>query len=67
VFLYIASFAAMVIGNVVHERGITQYIVVQTAGLILMTGLTLFPFITHRRDATVATSDQLTTTGNTVA
>jgi hypothetical protein len=66
VFLYIASFAAMVIGNVVHERGITQYIVVQTAGLILMTGLTLFPSITHRRDATVATSDQLASTGNTV-
>ena len=45
VSIYVASFAAMVIANVVVERGVTQYSVVQAVGLILMTALTLYPAV----------------------
>ncbi len=65
--LYVSSFTAMVIANVAFERGITQYIVVQTAGLILMTALTLVPAVTRRRHAIATPSNQLANTGHAVA
>lgn len=49
VFIYVACMAAMVIGNVVYEGGLTQYIVVQTVGLIVVSGLATFPLIASRR------------------
>lgn len=56
--IYVISFAAMVVANVVFERGITQYIVAQTIGLIVMSGFVLFPAFARRRDAEVAPSVQ---------
>ncbi|OBF59445.1 hypothetical protein A5756_05610 [Mycobacterium sp. 852002-53434_SCH5985345] len=49
VVLYVASLGAMVIANVVYERGLTQYILVQAVGLIVVSGLALFPWIAPRR------------------
>jgi hypothetical protein len=49
VFVYVACFAAMVIGNIVHEGAVTQYVVVQTVGLIVMSALALFPILASRR------------------
>lgn len=49
VFVYVTCFAAMVIGNIVHEGAITQYIVVQTVGLIELSALALFPILASRR------------------
>jgi hypothetical protein len=47
----VASFAAMVIANVVYEGGLTQYIVVQIVALIVVSGLALFPRNVGRRRA----------------
>ncbi len=49
VVVYVACFAAMVIGNIVHEGAVTQYVVVQTVGLIVMSALALFPILASRR------------------
>jgi hypothetical protein len=49
VFIYVACLAAMVIGNIVYEGAVTQYIVVQTVGLIVMSTLALFPILASRR------------------
>lgn len=49
VFLYVASLAAMVIANVVYEGGLTQYILVQAVGLIMVSGFALFPWIAAKR------------------
>ena len=57
IFVYVASLAAMVIANVVYEGGITQYIGVQTVGLIVVSGLALFPRICGRRRATTASPE----------
>lgn len=60
VFVYVASFAAMVIENIVHEGRLTGYIVVQIIALIAVSGLALFPINARRRlaqrpDSVVAT------------
>jgi hypothetical protein len=51
VFVYVASFAAMVIENILHEGRLTGYIVVQIIALIAVSGLTLFPINARRRRA----------------
>ncbi|ODQ94327.1 hypothetical protein [Mycobacterium intermedium] len=58
VLMYVVSFAAMVLANAVYERGITQYIVVQAAGLLLMSGFTAFPVIARRRTAPAEPEDR---------
>jgi uncharacterized membrane protein SirB2 len=50
VLVYVACFAAMVIANVVYEGALTQYVVVQTVGLIVMAALAIYPLLTSRRD-----------------
>lgn len=65
VLAYVVSFAAMVLANVVFEGGITQYIVVQAVGLVLMTAFALFPAIARRRD-TPPVGDELVSIGNPV-
>lgn len=55
--IYVAGFVAMVVANVVHEGGLTLYIVVQAAGLAAVCGLALFPVIA-RRSVTVAPSPE---------
>ena len=49
VFAYVASFAAMMIQNIVYEGRLTLYIAVQIAALIAVSGLTLFPIYARRR------------------
>lgn len=49
IFVYVASLGAMVIANVVYEAGITQYIVVQTVGLTVVSAFALFPLLAARR------------------
>lgn len=51
IFIYLIGFSAMAVANVAFEKGITAYIAVQVAGLILLGGLTLFPAIRRRRTA----------------
>src|SRR6201996_1682450 len=51
VSVYVASFAAMVIANIVHEGRLTQYIVMQVVALIAVSGLTLFPLRARRHRA----------------
>jgi hypothetical protein len=51
VFGYVASFAAMVIENIVYEGRLTQYIVVQIIALIAVSALALFPLTARRRRA----------------
>jgi hypothetical protein len=51
VFVYVASFAAMVIENIVYEGRLTGYIVVQIIALTAVSGLTLFPLTARRRRA----------------
>jgi len=51
VFVYVASFAAMVIENIVHEGRLTGYIVMQSIALIAVSGLALFPLTVRRRRA----------------
>ena len=41
VAIYAASLAAMVLGNIVYEGGLTQYIVVQAVGLVAMCAFAL--------------------------
>jgi hypothetical protein len=65
--LYVSSFTAMAIANVAFERGLTQHIVVQAAGLMLMSGLTLVPAITRRRHAFATPSNQLANAGHSAA
>jgi hypothetical protein len=43
VFIYAACFAAMVMANVDYEGALTQYIVVQTVGLAVMSALAIYP------------------------
>jgi hypothetical protein len=52
VSVYVASLAAIVLGNVIYEGGLTQYIVIQSVGLIVVSGLTLFPLIAGRTSKT---------------
>ncbi|WP_460354487.1 hypothetical protein [Mycobacterium sp. ZZG] len=49
VFIYVGTMAAMASGNIVHERGLTQYIVVQAVGLAVVAGLALLPVSLRRR------------------
>lgn len=58
VSMYVVSFAAMVLANAVYERGITQYIAVQAAGLLLMSAFTAFPAVARRRAARAQPEDQ---------
>jgi hypothetical protein len=51
VFIYVASFAAMVIENIVHEGRLTGYIVAQIIALIAVSALTLFPLNARRHRA----------------
>ena len=48
---YVATFLAMVIGNVVFEGGITPYLTVQTLGLLGVVAFTTFPMWAHRPHA----------------
>jgi hypothetical protein len=63
VFVYVASFAAMVIENIVHEGRLTRYIVVQIIALIAVSGLALFPLNARRRRAQQPDSVVATGTG----
>ena len=61
VFAYVASFAAMMIENIVYESRLTLYIAVQFIALIAVSGLALFPVYACRRrsmepDSVVATA-----------
>jgi hypothetical protein len=58
VLVYVGSLGAMVIANVVHEGGITPYIVVQTVGLTVVSGLALLPRITGRGRSTTVPAAQ---------
>lgn len=49
VFVYVACLAAMVIENIIYEGALTQYVVVQTVGLIVVSALALFPIVASRR------------------
>jgi hypothetical protein len=51
VFVYVASFAAMVLENLVHEHRLTQYIVVQIIALIAVSAFALFPLTARGRHA----------------
>jgi hypothetical protein len=51
IFVYVASFAAMVIENIAHEGRLTQYIVMQIIALMAVGGLALFPLRARRRRA----------------
>jgi hypothetical protein len=64
VFAYVASFAAMVIENIVHEGRLTGYIVVQILALIAVSGLALFPLNAARRRAHQPDSVVATGTGS---
>jgi len=43
VIIYVACFAVMVIANVVYEGALTQYVLVQSVGLVVMSALALYP------------------------
>ena len=43
VIIYVACFAVMVIANVVYEGALTEYIFVQSVGLVVMSALALYP------------------------
>ncbi|OBB63614.1 hypothetical protein A5781_22390 [Mycobacterium sp. 852002-30065_SCH5024008] len=62
IFVYVANLGAMVVANVAHEGGITPYIVVQTAGLIIVSGVALFPHIAARRRPAAVPREQATRT-----
>ncbi|MEB4207743.1 hypothetical protein [Mycobacterium sp. 94-17] len=47
--LYVVSFGTFVIGNVVHEGGITSYLLVQTLGLVVTSGFALSPIVVGAR------------------
>jgi hypothetical protein len=49
VFVYVTCLAAMVIGNITYEGALTQYIVVQTVGLVVMSALAVFPTLASRK------------------
>jgi len=48
VVMYVGCLAAMVIANVVYEGALTQYALVQTAGLVVMSALALYPLRASR-------------------
>lgn len=50
VFFCVASLGAMVIANVVYERGVPVSIVVQAVGLIMVSGFASCPWIATKRD-----------------
>jgi asparagine N-glycosylation enzyme membrane subunit Stt3 len=49
VFVYVTCLAAMLIENIIQEGALTQYVVVQTVGLIVVSALALFPIVASRR------------------
>lgn len=57
VFVYVGSFAAMLIENIVYEGRLTEYIVVQIIALIAASGLALFPLHASRRQAQQPNAD----------
>jgi hypothetical protein len=57
VFLYVACLAAMVIANVVYEGALTQYVLVQTVGLVVMSALAIYP-LRASRGGTMASAQQ---------
>jgi hypothetical protein len=63
VFVYVASFAAMVIENIVHEGRLTGYIAAQIIALTAVSALTLFPLNARRRRAQQPDSVVATGTG----
>lgn len=54
--IYVVSFAAMIIANVVREGGLTLYIAVQILGLLAALAFVTFPMYAPRRSASAATS-----------
>lgn len=64
VFVYVGSFAAMMIENIAHEGRLTGYIVAQIIALIAVSGLTLFPLHARRRRDQQADSAVATGTGS---
>jgi len=59
VFIYLSCCAAMVIGNVVHEGTLMQYMVVQTVGLIVMSALAIYPLRASRGGQTASPQQAL--------
>jgi hypothetical protein len=57
VIIYVACLAAMVIANVVDEGALTQYVLVQTTGLVVMSGLAIYP-LRASRSGTMASPQQ---------
>lgn len=49
VAMYALAFSAMIVGNVIHERGITLYLTVQTLGVIGVLAFTTYPLRARRR------------------
>jgi hypothetical protein len=62
-FVYVASFAAMVIENIVHEGRLTGYVMAQIVALIAVSGLAVFPINARRRRAQQPASVIATGTG----
>jgi hypothetical protein len=58
IFIYVTCLAAMVIGNVVYEGALTQYMVVQTVGLVVMSALAIYPLRASRRGQTVSSQQR---------
>jgi hypothetical protein len=48
VITYVACMAAMVIANVVYEGALTQYVFVQSVGLVVMSAMALYPLRASR-------------------
>lgn len=58
VSVYVSAFAAMVVANFRHDGG-PVYAAVQTAGLVVVCGLTLFPLVGANRDETIHIEDSV--------
>jgi hypothetical protein len=58
VVMYVACLAAMVIANVVHKGALTQYALVQTAGLVVMSALALYPLRASRGGMTASIQEK---------
>lgn len=52
--LYVCSFLAMIVGNIVHEGGIAMYIAVQSLGVLGVIAFATFPRWVRRHEVTEA-------------
>lgn len=53
--IYVLSMAVMVIGNALYEKGLTEYIAVQSAALIILCGFVAYPALRGRSRRVPAT------------